>query len=705
MNFLFAIMACVTLVGLLGFAVMPTELSVASEIGFYSIIAVVLLMLLRGKTARILFVSVCAWVVIRYIAWRFQTLPLDGDIPSVIGACLLLAAEVYGTSMMLLGLFVNADPLQRTPAPLPDNVADYPTIAVFIPTYSEPISVVAPTVMGAIEIDYPKDKFKVYVLDDGYPRSLNSKDEAQAAELRERAEALKVLCERHGATYLTRDNNLHAKSGNMNAAMVNTSEELILVLDADHVPTRDILKNMAGFFKNPKMAFVQSPHFFLNADPVEKNLSLFHKIPAENDMFYRVVQRGLDLWNTSFFCGSAALIRRSAIEDVGGFSADSITEDASTSIKMHQKGWKSAYLGIPMVAGLQPETFSSFIVQRLRWGMGMAQIMIKQNPLLISGLSLGQRVSYASVIMFWLFPFARIVFFMSPLLSVFAGLTIYPAGMEFFYAYTVPYLIAIVLSTEKIFGRVRQILTSEMYETLQSFYIFPALISTILKPNAPTFKVTPKGERLDHQFISEFRLPFYGFFLVTVSGLLYGSYRLYAEPEVRESLSLSVAWLGFNFILLSASLGTLFEQVQRRERPRIATHIPVELIAGTGHPANVKASLRDASEVGALLRVSQLEGLAIGQELAMTAQGVDLPIIAAVQSIKKMGQHWEVGVKFVPVSPEQERQLVTMTYGDSSRWIKVWEQREAPVNALKSVFVFSIVAVKSMIAHFKHLMK
>ena len=704
MAFLFGIIAAISMMALVGLAVLPTELSVASEVGFYSVITIVVLMLFRGKTPRILFVSLCAWVVIRYLAWRFTTLPLDQGMLSSAGAILLLMAEIYGTAMMLFGLFVNANPMDRKPASLPASEDLYPTVDVYIPTYSEGMSIVAPTVMGAMSIDYPKDKFKVYVLDDGYPRSLKIADAEQAAFLKDRAEALKALCERHGAHYLTRDNNLHAKSGNMNSAMKQTEGDLILVLDADHVPTQNILKNMVGFFKNPKMAFVQSPHFFLNADPVEKNLDLFHKIPGENDMFYRVVQKGLDLWNTSFFCGSAALIRRQAIEDVGGFSTESITEDASTSIKMHQRGWKSAYLGVPMVAGLQPETFASFIVQRLRWGMGMAQIMMKQNPWLVSGLSFGQRISYSSVVLFWLFPFARIVFFLSPLLSVFGGLMIYPAGMEYFYAYTVPYLIAVVLSTEKIFGRVRQILTSEMYETLQAFYIFPALISTIFKPNAPTFKVTPKGERLDTQFVSEFRIPFYLFFALTVAGLGYGIFRLIAEPEVRESLSLSVAWLGFNFLLLCSAMGTLFEQVQRRGRPRVVVNLPVKVATEAGEVLSLRATMKDITEVGALIATGK-HRISEQDVLVLDLPELSAPVACEVMSVKSSGTSLDIGVKFKPSSPEQERELVVLTYGDSARWEKVWVDREAPLNVFKSITLFTFTALRTLIAHVKHVVK
>ena len=407
--------------------------------GFCVLALLCVLMTLPGDRARVLFILLTGFVIVRYVSWRVMSFDFSYGLVNSIGSCLLFGAELYTVVVALLGFFVNISPLERESVPLPADPDALPSVDVLIPTYSEPLSVVAPTVLGALSMEYPKHLFKVYVLDDGFPRSLTAKDPEVAKELRERAQALRELCERHGAIYLTREVNEHAKSGNLNAAMKHTNGELVAILDADHIPTTDFLKNTVGFFlENMKVALVQTPHFFVNADPVEKNLRLFGKMPAENDMFFRVVQKGLDLWNGSFFCGSAAVLRRSALDEVGGFSTDSITEDASTALKLHQRGWQSTYYGRPMVAGLQPETFSGFLVQRIRWATGMVQILIKQNPLLIKGLSLSQRLSYFSMGWFWFFPFARTIFFAAPLLSVFFKMHLYPSGADSFLGYTFP---------------------------------------------------------------------------------------------------------------------------------------------------------------------------------------------------------------------------------------------------------------------------
>ncbi len=144
------------------------------------------------------------------------------------------------------------------------------------------------------------------------------------------------------------------------------------------------------------MFLVQTPHFFINPDPIEKNLQTFTQMPSENEMFYRVIQRGLDYWNAAFFCGSAAVLRRKYIMEIGGISGDTITEDAETALTMHARGYNSAYIAKPMISGLQPETLGGFIGQRVRWAQGMLQIFLLKNPLVLPGLTLPQRLCYFS---------------------------------------------------------------------------------------------------------------------------------------------------------------------------------------------------------------------------------------------------------------------------------------------------------------------
>lgn len=660
-----------------------------------TVLAMVLLGAIPGPVARLTFLVLGGWIAVRYLFWRFTSLPLSGaDLFSSFGAILVLAAECYGVLMLILGMLINISPLSRKPIPLPEDRSSWPTVDVYIPTYSEDLDVVKPTMLGALNIDYPSDKIKVYVLDDGYPRSKTSKNQ-DALNLAKRSELLREMCAQYGAHYITRDNNFHAKSGNMNNAMLHTDGELILILDADHVPTCDILNNTVGFFfKDSKLAFVQTPHFFINPDPVEKNLNLFNQMPAENDMFYQVVQKGLDLWNTAFFCGSAAVIRRVALDDVGGFSVDSITEDASTSVKMHAKKWNSAYLDIPMVGGLQPESFDGFVVQRMRWAMGMVQIFMKQNPLWVSGLSFGQRIGYLSVISFWFFPFSRTVFFVAPCAALFFNLKLYPFGDQFLFSYTFPYLIVVVMVFEKLFGKVRRFLTSELYETLQGFYGFPSIIGAALNPNKPSFKVTPKGERHDIEHISSMVKPFYVVYFFTVISLALAIYRLTTEPESRLALLLTTTWLTFNFVLLNAALGVLVEKVQIRSRPRIPFDEQVTILLKDGRKE--LGVMVDANENGGLFHIPTLNF--IEEFWLVTPTGILLKVLPLRDRwmATKPSLHPSA---FAPENYDAEMALNKLVYGSSSRWNQIWRGRAKHQNPLLTLLSFAILGLNYVQRH------
>ncbi|MDQ7990310.1 MAG: UDP-forming cellulose synthase catalytic subunit [Candidatus Dactylopiibacterium sp.] len=672
---------------------LPPELSLHVSVATFAVMWG--LSFVPGPVARLSFLVLGAWVVLRYMVWRVISLPLGPeDMIGSVGAVLLLLAECYGVLMLVLGMLINVSPLNRRPLPLPEDRSKWPRVDVFIPTYSEGLDVVKPTVLGALNIDYPSELIRVHVLDDGHPRSLTAKGR-DAYELAARTEQLKALCAEFGANYLTRENNLHAKSGNMNSAMQHTSGELILVLDADHVPTPDILLNTVGFFlQDARLAFVQTPHFFINPDPVEKNLDLFNRMPAENDMFYAVVQKGLDLWNTAFFCGSAAVLRRAAIDDVGGFSVDSITEDASTSVKMHARQWNSAYLDIPMVGGLQPESFSGFIVQRMRWAVGMVQIFMRQNPLWTPGLSAGQRLGYLSVVSFWLFPFSRTVFFIAPCLALLFNLKLYPLGYSFFYGYTLPYLIVVVLVFEKLFGHVRRFLTSELYETLQSFFGLPSIIGAALNPKKPSFKVTPKGERHDVEHVSSMAAPFYWVYALSVATVLWGFWRLYSEPDNRFAICLSLGWISFNFLLLNAALGVLVEKVQIRSRPRVPLNELVSLTLPDG--THTSAVVVDANENGALFNIPD-RGLV--PEFSFEGPG-GVPIRA-----RTLLHRWRAAAPgdhpacFEPATPEAERALIAFVYGSSSRWNTMWRSRANNQTPLFSLLVFALIGLKNAQRH------
>jgi cellulose synthase (UDP-forming) len=345
--------------------------------------------LLVGRTSRsakatmaLMVLSVLA--TMRYAWWRIGASISFLRNPSnawdwVDAACIviLLSAETYAFVILFLGFMQTIWPLKRPPVPLPSDHTEWPHVDLLIPTYNEPLSVVKYTAMASLNIDWPADKLHIYILDDGH------RDEFRG------------FAQEAGIGYMTRDDNKHAKAGNINRALDRLDSPFVAIFDCDHLPTRSFLQvTMGWFLREQRLAMVQTPHHFYSADPFERNLKQFRLIPNEGELFYGVVQDGNDLWNATFFCGSCAVLRRTALDEIGGIAVETVTEDAHTSLRMQMNGWNTAYINIPQAAGLATERLSGHIQQRIRWARGMIQILRTDNPLFAKGLKLPQRICY-----------------------------------------------------------------------------------------------------------------------------------------------------------------------------------------------------------------------------------------------------------------------------------------------------------------------
>ena len=127
------------------------------------------------------------------------------------------------------------------------------------------------------------------------------------------------------------------------------------------------------------------------------------------------------MWNASFFCGSCAVLKRQPLEEVGGIAVETVTEDAHTALKMHRRGYQTAYLNIPLAAGLATESLADHIGQRMRWARGMAQIFRLDNPLLGKGLNWAQRLCYSNAMLYFLNGGPRLIFLTAPLAFLLLG--------------------------------------------------------------------------------------------------------------------------------------------------------------------------------------------------------------------------------------------------------------------------------------------
>lgn len=691
-------MLCATasLMVILFMAALPTDLNTQTILVLSIYAGLILTNQWREKRwGKLIFMSMLVLLSLRYFLWRtFNTLSFEDPVSFVL-MIMLYVAEVFGFMLFILGLMVNIMPHNRERQDVKPDKTRLPSVDVFIPTYNEEPELVAITVAAATQIDYPEDKLNVYVLDDGGTRDKTGSDDPNIrAEALERQRLLKNICNKFGANYITRDHNEHAKAGNFNEAMKVTHGDLILTLDADHVPTADILMYTVGFFQRQDNLFmVQTPHFMINADPIERNLDTHRRMPSENEMFYRSVQKGLDFWDATLFCGSAAILLRKALEENGGLSLDTITEDAETALTLHARGWHSAYLARPMVAGLAPETFSSLILQRTRWAQGMVQILLLKSPLLMPGLTMAQRLGYLSSCLYWLFPIARFIFLVAPLCFLFFGLHVYNVSGSEFLIYTIPHFVGSMIYSTVMFGKVRWPLIGAVYELMQSLYALPAVISTFINPRKPTFQVTPKGERLDKDFVSPLSTPFYVVFGLIVLAFVAAWYRWTYYPDQRDVVAVTVMWNLGNFLALLMALGTLLERKQLRLNPRMPAAIPSILKFGA---VEIPGDIVDLSMGGARFvaanDVPDHHTLAKKGDLVvkdrLSGEDINIEIfripgahVAAPSTEAPRG----IGLSFDATDAEAFLKIVSLVHGDSERWEAYWHRNDGNLVMVEAV--------------------
>ncbi|SAK98955.1 cellulose synthase [Caballeronia pedi] len=673
------------------------------------------------ERTRLFFLLCSAFLSIRYVCWRTtSTLGYNGFADFIL-MMMMYGAELYGIVLTLGGLFVNSRPLKREGVPLIRTAGPLPTVDVYVPSYNEPAEMLEITLRAALDMRYDRDRVNVYLLDDGGTEQKRTQaDPVKAAAAQERALTLSLLAARHGAHYLSRERNEHAKAGNINAALEKTSGELIVIFDADHVPTADFLEKTIGYFQRDSELFLlQTPHFFSNPDPLEKNLGMFGKMPPENEMFYSVIQRGLDFWNASFFCGSAAVLRRKCLMEIGGITGTSITEDAETALMLHARGYRSAYLNEPLIAGLQPETFASFVVQRVRWAQGMIQLLMFRNPLRMKGLKLAQRLCYFSNAFFWFFCYARVVFLLAPALYLLFGLQFYNATLPEFFAYGLPQMVGVILTTDYLFGKYRWTLISEVYEMLLSMFSLRGVVAVLLNPRAPTFNVTPKGEQSDADQISELAGPFYAVYLGVLISAIVGVWRLIDGDMQRGVIASSVAWSVLNLVLLNACIGVLYERRQRRVAPRVPADIAGTLLLSDvadeqgATPARAfspafDCRIVDLSAGGAKLIVplgaqsSIPRGSTATLDAYNAARGCHCQLPVVVRGVFEPGDGTcAVGVEFSDRSVEGLSDRVSLVYGDSGRWRSFRDRRNKRIGIRRGLGLVVRLGTVHALAHYR----
>ncbi|MCA6755459.1 glycosyltransferase [Enterococcus lactis] len=491
--------------------------------GLFLVIGLLYVFAKRNDWVKQLFSKITIVFLLIYLVWRlFFTIPLDSSISLVFGV-ILYVAEFIGLFVYGFFIYLFSNKLTEDYAPSnTDNGNFEPSVAAFICTYNENIKLVIATALAVKALKYPNKK--IYICDDGH------RDE------------LRKMADQYNLGYLSREGNEHAKAGNINYALSQTSSDLILLLDADFIVKKNIIYEAINYFQNPKVALVQYPQTFYNKDPFQLLRKSFYN---EQELFMRFLEPALARENALIHIGTNAIIRRSALEEIGGIPTKSITEDMATGMLLQNAGYETIFINKAYALGITPYTAKELASQRTRWAQGTKQIFDYFKPRKLKGLSVMQKLCYYNSYLYWFTSFQKIIFLLAPTLFMVFDIFIVRSNNNQLLLFFLPPFVMISLSFRLYVPKIRNLTTSHIYDCFVAPIHTGALLKEFLIPQKK-FNVTKKELVGDTAFDWRTVAPHIIIFGWILFSCIVAAYRLFRGEGYEFGYIITLIWSIYN---------------------------------------------------------------------------------------------------------------------------------------------------------------
>lgn len=553
-------------------------------------------------------------ISIFYILWRLTTIPINNGIVSfILGMCLFLA-EIIGlvSFFNFQYLFIKKYKLEKK------NLEDFcstsiPSVDVLICTYNEPISLLKKTIVASLKINYPCNKFKVYVCDDGH------RDE------------LKDLCNRYSVGYITRENNEGAKAGNINNALKHITGDLFAVLDADMIPKKDFLNKTVGYFASDNTAFVQTPQVYYNQDMYQYNFK--ENIPNEQDFFMRDIEEARASRNAVLHVGTNAVFRKKYVEEIGGYPTCSITEDMAVGMLLQSKGYDTVFVNEVLVLGLSATTFSELVKQRDRWCRGNLQVIKKFNPLFTKGLNLPQKIAYLDGVVYWFSSIQKMIYIFCPLIFLLFGKLIINANASNLFFIFTPYLLGQILIFKTLSPNTRSLTWAHFYEIAMAPHISFSVLKEMLFLKTK-FNVTSKDIVNDRKYFQfKVALPHIIICILSILSWFTG-YILLSNGKIELfAYIINITWSIYNFIGALVSLKVAYQKPIFRSTERIEVNEIIYISIND----SIIGTISDISEKGIGVKLNSDILFKLNQEININIKNKSFKCTVARCSNKSIG--------------------------------------------------------------------
>lgn len=601
-----------------------------------------------------------------YIIWRFVfTIPDHKVYGWVAFICGILLAVSEAVSM-LEGTEHFIRLRQKNQPDMPVVPKEwYPDIDVFIATHNEETELLYKTINGCKNMDYPdKNKVHIYVCDDG--------NRSEVAEL---ASRMKV-------GYLGMEENQEAKAGNLNHALSKTASPWIVTFDADMIPTHDFLLETVPYIflprmkrseegiwverteeemdENYKIGFIQTPQSFYNADLFQFNFFSEQRIPNEQDFFFREINVGRNNANAPIYAGSNTLISREALNEAGGISTGTITEDFETGIRIQAKGYRCYAVDKTLAHGLAPTTIDSLIKQRIRWGRGCIHSLRRTHIILNPHLKLNTKISYLACKMYWWTFFRRFIYILSPILFVLFGIPVVICSLKELLFIWLPSYVLYNEALKITSGRIRNKRWSNTIDTvIFPYMIIPILLETLFIKQKK-FHVTQKTREAGTK--SDLLLAFPQIILLAgdilalmisvITTLNTGSY----------GSVIIIYWLLVNGMHLIMAVFFMAGRKNHRVNDRFAVRLPIEI---EYQEKKYSGMTSDLSETGMCVEMKDSVYMPHGQEqmtVRLKSERYEVHLPVRCVHVREQNGIWKYGIEICSMEEEEKAKYFQILY-------------------------------------------
>ncbi len=479
---------------------------------------------------------------------------------------LFILTHGVGYSLQLLRVAAR----DKTPIPpLPKLPAHPPPVAVVVSSFKEPLEVIEKTLVSFYNLTYPNKH--LYLLDDTRYDNVALEDTEKMQKYRHAVDALAKqlgvsLFRRkwHGAKAGMINDFLDFSAGRIRPDFQFTGIsgesrpadfKYLVVFDADQNPFPNFLEQLVARMEaEPELAFIQTPQYYTN---FQRN-RVARAAGLQQAIFYEFICEGKSTKDAMFCCGTNVIFRRQALEDVGGFEENSVTEDFATSLKLHAGKWRSAYSNKALAFGLGPEDLGGYLKQQFRWALGtigMLRELLRnffRHPLMMSPAKWWEYLLSST---YYLIGWAFLTLIICPILYLILNVPSYFGHAHLFFLFFAPYLGVTLLvffwtlrqrhysAKDVIFG---QLLVAVAFPV----YLKASVYAILNKPGS--FVVTPKGSSNTLPLTSLWMQ--LGLASLNIAAIVWGLHRLIYEDVSVLGIGINIIWCLYHFFMLSTVL-------------------------------------------------------------------------------------------------------------------------------------------------------